>query len=380
MHDGDHVKSGPLFFDMEKVLASLTYFGLFQGLFILFIFLFAPKFRKNVNPYLIFLIVVLILGLLGRTLYLLDLFGREPRLITISEASMLLFGPSFALFIKSSLSDNQFKKRDLIHFVPSLIHVTYLFIYFILESDEVIGARLESGELLRIVLWLAAIGLTVNYSYWVWGWALLLNFKNRAHQELSFEVKSKFLYSFQFAIGICLTMWLVIFLTTLFNFQLLERVIYSSVWISLTLVILFVGFYSFTQPELFHLNLPETKPKYALSKLSANDISRLKSELETLMLDKKPYLNKKLLKAELSDLLGISGPELARLLNEGFGMNFFEFVNYYRIKEFINLAESQNTQNLTFAAIAEDAGFNSKATFNKAFREIMGKTPREYFS
>lgn len=98
------------------------------------------------------------------------------------------------------------------------------------------------------------------------------------------------------------------------------------------------------------------------------------------MLEKKPYLNKKLLKAELSDLLGISGPELARLLNEGFGMNFFEFVNYYRIKEFIKLAESQNTQNLTFAAIAEDAGFNSKATFNKAFREIMGKTPREYFS
>jgi len=98
------------------------------------------------------------------------------------------------------------------------------------------------------------------------------------------------------------------------------------------------------------------------------------------MIEKRSYLNKELLKAELSDFLGVSNPEMARLLNEGFGMNFFEFVNYYRIKELIPLAESEKLKNLTFAAIAEEAGFNSKATFNKAFRDIMGKTPREYFT
>lgn len=54
-------------------------------------------------------------------------------------------------------------------------------------------------------------------------------------------------------------------------------------------------------------------------------------------------------------------------------MNFFEFVNYYRIKEFIQLAESEKLKNLTFAAIAEEAGFNSKATLIKFLRRSLEK-------
>lgn len=363
---------------MDKLFASLTYFGLFQALFLMSILLFAHSYRKKVNGYLIFLISVLIIGLLGRTLYLLEIFGHQPRLITISEFSILLFGPSFALFVRS-LDHNDFRFKDLVHFIPALIHVVYLVFYFILVSDDVIIGRLESGELLQIVLIIGAIGLIVNFSYWIWSWTLLNQFKQRIKDELSHVVKSRFLSLFLIAVGVCLTMWLAIFVVTILNYALMARVIYSFVWLSLTLVILFIGFYSFTDPELFNIKLESTKLKYAQSKLSASDIQRLKTELEGIMIEKRPYLNKKLLKAELSDLLGVSNPEMARLLNEGFGMNFFEFVNYYRIKEFIQLAESEKLKNLTFAAIAEEAGFNSKATFNKAFRDIMGKTPREYF-
>jgi AraC-like DNA-binding protein len=365
---------------MDKLFASLTYFGLFQGLFLLSILLLAPTYRKKVNGYLIFLIAVLTIGLLGRTLYLLEIMGPQPRLITISEFSMLLFGPSFALFVRSLISHRSLAYRDLIHFVPALIHILYLVFYFILPSDEIIGGRLESGELIRIVLVLGAIGLSVNFGYWLWSWVLLHQVRQRIKNELSHAVKSRFLSLFLMAIGVCLMMWLIIFLVTILHYELMARVIYSFVWISLTLVILFIGFYSFTDPELFSINIENVKNKYALSKLSASDILRLKAELDLIMVERRPYLNKRLLKAELSDLLGVSNPEMARLLNEGFGMNFFEFVNYYRIKEFIQLAESEKLKNLTFAAIAQEAGFNSKATFNKAFRDIMGKTPREYFS
>ena len=31
-------------------------------------------------------------------------------------------------------------------------------------------------------------------------------------------------------------------------------------------------------------------------------------------------------------------------------------------------------------AIAQEAGFNSKTTFNKSFKKIMGHSPSEYFS
>ena len=85
---------------MEKLFASLVYFGLFQGLFLLTILIFGNQYRKRINGYLVFLVVVIVVGLLGRTLLLLEIFGYEPRLITISEFSMLLFGPAVALFVQ----------------------------------------------------------------------------------------------------------------------------------------------------------------------------------------------------------------------------------------------------------------------------------------
>ena len=78
-------------------------------------------------------------------------------------------------------------------------------------------------------------------------------------------------------------------------------------------------------------------------------------------------------------MLGISNPELARLLNERIGMNFFNFVNYYRIKEFIELAKTDKAKGFTFFGLAQEAGFNSKTTFNKAFRSLMGTSPSAYF-
>ena len=79
-------------------------------------------------------------------------------------------------------------------------------------------------------------------------------------------------------------------------------------------------------------------------------------------------------------MLGVNNPEVARLLNEKIGMNFFEYVNYFRIREFIELAKMDRAKNLTFFGIAQEAGFNSKTTFNKSFKKIMGTSPSEYFS
>jgi len=98
------------------------------------------------------------------------------------------------------------------------------------------------------------------------------------------------------------------------------------------------------------------------------------------MEEKQPYLNNKLLKAELAKMMGVSNPELARLLNERIGMNFFEYVNYFRIKEFIRLAKSEKGKNMTFFGLAQEAGFNSKTTFNKSFKKLMGLTPKEYLA
>jgi AraC-like DNA-binding protein len=62
------------------------------------------------------------------------------------------------------------------------------------------------------------------------------------------------------------------------------------------------------------------------------------------------------------------------------GMNFYNLVNEYRIKEVKDRLKSDKYKRLTILAIAYDSGFNSKSSFNTIFKEKTGQTPSEYLA
>lgn len=78
--------------------------------------------------------------------------------------------------------------------------------------------------------------------------------------------------------------------------------------------------------------------------------------------------------AELARRLGTSPRTLSRALNEGLGQGFNEFVNRLRVDAVAaELRDPARRRDLL--AIALDAGFSSKASFNRAFRAYAGTTP-----
>src|SRR5690606_31344274 len=101
-------------------------------------------------------------------------------------------------------------------------------------------------------------------------------------------------------------------------------------------------------------------------------------QLESVMLNEKPYLNPQLSLSDLSKQAGTNQRDVSRVINEHFGQNFYEFVNSYRIKEFQELVKKDKNKQFTILTLAYDSGFNSKATFNAAFKKIMNVTPSEY--
>ncbi|SNY94946.1 helix-turn-helix domain-containing protein [Flagellimonas pacifica] len=364
---------------MQTFVNQLVYFGFFQSLFLLCVYLFSPKNRKNINGYIAFLIFVLLIGLSGRVLYVSKVFGDNFRLITLSEFAILLFGPTVFLFTKSSLAQQRFSSKDLIHYVPGFFYILFVVFYFMVPSDKVIVARIQSGELYSVVSIFVGTGLIFNSAYWVLSLQHFLRFRNNLKNELSYTIKTQFFFNFLMAIGGCLLTWTALYLTSLFGFEKIEREGRQFIWMSIAFVVLFIAYYGMVAPNLFRIQSFNLSQKYSQSKLSHTDLDELKTRLEGMMIAKKPYLNAKLMKAELAKMLGISNPELARLLNERIGMNFFDFVNYYRIKEFIALAKTEKAQNLTFFGLAQEAGFNSKTTFNKSFKSLMGTSPSTYF-
>jgi len=365
---------------MRTFLNQLVYFGYFQSLFLLCIYLLSPKRRKSINRYIAFLVWVLTVGLTGRVLYLSEIFGKNFRLITISEFAILFFGATVYLFTRSSLLNKKFSYRELVHYIPGFIYVGLIIFLFIIPSEEAYRAKFKSGELLVISTLFAGVGLLFNITYWAFSLRLFLTYRKKLQNELSYAVKTQFFLNFLIAIGACLLCWVVVYFVSIYGNQFIARPTHQALWLSIAFVILFIAYYGMTEPDLFKL-APLVKPKkYAQSKLSAKDLNRLKDQLDQLMEVKKPYLNRKLVKAELAELLGVSNPDIARLLNERIGMTFFEYVNYYRIKEFVALAKTDKAQQLTIFGLAQEAGFNSKTTFHKSFKKLMGTSPGEYFA
>ena len=118
--------------------------------------------------------------------------------------------------------------------------------------------------------------------------------------------------------------------------------------------------------------------RYAKSGLREDQAEEYLTRLITFMDEEKPYLNGDLSIADLSRRTGIPKHYITEVLNEKYGRNFFSFINEYRVREVISRINDPKYQHYTILAIAFDAGFNSKSTFNSFFKAYTGKTPSVY--
>ncbi|MEL7145503.1 MAG: helix-turn-helix domain-containing protein [Bacteroidota bacterium] len=361
------------------LLDQLVYFTFFQCVLMLSVYALSTQWRKTLNPYLIALVAVLLLGLSGRVAYMSGLFGKSYKLIGLSEFATYFFGATVYLYTKSSLRPDTMRKRDLLHYIPGVGYILVITFYYLAAPRELTRTRLESGEFFWAVVIFMGGGLLFNIGYWIAGYKIFSAFRKQASTEISYLVKTAFFHRFLMGILFCLVCWMIVYVVGIIDQSWIERSFRPFIWIGMALLILLISYYGLRSPEIFQVAKQLSVKKYASSKLTKVDLERLKDQLDQLMEEKKPFLNKELMKADLAAMLGIQNPEMARLLNERIGMNFFEYVNYYRIKEFVALANTEKAKKLTFFGLAQEAGFKSKTTFNSSFKKLMGSSPTEYF-
>jgi AraC-like DNA-binding protein len=141
----------------------------------------------------------------------------------------------------------------------------------------------------------------------------------------------------------------------------------------------------FTKPKLLQkLHFAEKRDQVASNenavpeKESLPELASWKEKLLGYMDTKKPYLEAELTLTELAKQLNTNTSVLSKVINDGTGRNFNDFINSYRVQEVINKLKSGEQLRQTLLGIAYDSGFNSKATFNRSFKKVTGKTPKEY--
>ncbi len=133
--------------------------------------------------------------------------------------------------------------------------------------------------------------------------------------------------------------------------------------------------------EAIELGFTETESRRAEPRktlLSENDLQLLKTKLQNLMEKEKPFLDSQLTLSNLAKQIGVNTTALSFVINNGFGKNFNDFVNEFRVAEVKNKLNEGAAENLNLLGIALDSGFNSKATFNRAFKKFTGISPKEF--
>lgn len=123
-------------------------------------------------------------------------------------------------------------------------------------------------------------------------------------------------------------------------------------------------------------NSPETSAEPTRTLLP--ELEPLRQRLLGLMSTDKPYLEPDLSLPDLARRLHTNPVVLSQVINAGQGVNFNDFVNEYRVAEFKAQVRRPDRAHLSLLGLALDCGFNSKATFNRAFRKATGQSPREF--
>lgn len=146
---------------------------------------------------------------------------------------------------------------------------------------------------------------------------------------------------------------------------------FHAVAIALSFLLVMEAYFLWRHPEI----LKEDKA----ATVHTEDSKHWMERVAALMKEKKPYRNPDLSVSDLADMLETKPHVLSKIINDSYHKNFRDFVNTYRIEEFIRLAHTKEFKHYTFLALAQEVGFNSKSTFNLAFKKLTHQSPREYF-
>lgn len=358
----------------------------FQFLFVSF-FLFQNKKGKTLSNKLL-AVVFFMFSIVIINLYLI-IFRVEintPHLLFLDDTFMFAYGPLLYLFTQSVLFENyKLEKKYIIHFIPFIISICTVFYITLFVDSELLSETTNQINSVQIPIYFQIGGFLMLihiFFYLLW-----------SKQEVSKVIdKVKEIYSTFNQNNFRLLKFILNSFIALFTLSLLHSIlpfigIEGGLLITLLLMILFM-FYFINSILLKMLNLSSNvsstitqinfKEKYAGSSLSQTDLKVYMNKLASHMKKNERFLDSSLNIKDLSAELDIPSKLLSQVINDGYACNFFDFVNKYRIETAKLIFMNRTNEKSTIQEVMYDSGFNSKSSFNTAFKKFTNLTPTQY--
>lgn len=371
-----------------SVLVVVASISLFISLFLAFFLLTVKTKLKTSNAlFAVFLILTAIDG----SGPLLSLVVQTPTNAGMLKNTLAFLQiPAFYLYVLSvCYSDFKLRPKHLWHLLPFLIGNAVLLprFYFVDVASKLslLQNRQNVIELqfnhilihLQIVVYLIAVFILLRKTK-------KLYLENYAGTNIN-----SYNWLFQFTTALAI-LYLIALTKNIFKFS---EYVYIAEWLNSGLLVfqlLITGWYllkALTNPDLFRnidsklklvadIILEDKKREPVAGNEKKQDETLVK--LQAFMVAEKPFLNPSLTIQEVSDKIQIPTRELSILINHQLDQHFYDFVNAYRIEYAMEILKDSTKKRVTILEILYEAGFNSKSSFNTAFKKHTGSTPTDY--
>jgi AraC-like DNA-binding protein len=375
------------------VFNVFIFLGVFQGLFLSWFFIKNGHKDKKANLYQGLLLLFLSLNIFEEWLNNTGYIVKVLPITNFSEPTNFTFAPLLYLYVISSLNPEG-KRKEWVHFILAMFWLIYMVFQFIQPneikynsyidtkhpdwgylnvpfkiSDDPIGIRMYINQLtaIQLIIYLTAVIVVIirklrslGQTFFNTDNELLIVLRNTLiHFLLIFliYISTKIYFGMGSDVGGYLIATYISFMIYSTSYQVLNRSEF------------------FNKPGSF-LTFPMMK--YQKSSLSEENkeliLTKIRKEMEV-----NAYFTNNL--ASLSGLakqINESSHHVSQVINEKLNKNFFELLASYRVDHAKKLIEMDKDSKLTVEELADMVGYNSKSSFNNAFKTITAKTPSEY--
>jgi AraC-like DNA-binding protein len=348
------------------------------------------RFRNLVNLLLGAIMVAIFLKFIYYFFYFRGFFADYPQLIYFVRFLQVLPTP-FLWFYASAIITGSiiFRKKMLLHAIPLVIGFVFFIPLIINNYNPDLIPHSLSIYNKRFGLVFAEFGglLFIVYSRFIFREIIKIYGANISLKDCLFDFTYPHLTLVK-VLSIMMNVYALVLISGGFIAFYSEGIPtyfdYTDTGFLIVLSYLMI-FILVSTPKVIHYNyykIPKSDKllKYEKSSLSRIEAMEYVKEMNNWMESEKPFLDSNISLGNFTEKLHLPGHIISEVLNGLFKQNFYDYVNNYRIEEFKRLSEISGNISETNLNIAFEAGFNSKTTFNTAFKKFTKQTPSEFRS
>jgi AraC-like DNA-binding protein len=391
---------------MPILMQYLHVIGVFQGLLLAALLIFGAK-TSTASRILGTLCLFLALRFLGPFIYLDKELNIFSPLIGFHVFLPACFGALLYSYCRHALIDRPLALKDLWHLLPFVVCYLLNIEFFLSSPEAKLDVVLHGTENLKNFKIAEAIESIQAFAYLGFSMFMVWRIQNKAKQTLSNFNPEMFSWLWKL-LFLVLVIWSLKemmgteeypFLFYIAGDVLIIVLIYSIAMAQWRNPVLFkiaqLNTSNIAQEELASRNIIlseevatieasiETK-SIAVDATSANNSGALDPSIRSSLLkvvrqnmqEHQTYLDNQLTLTRLAEIVGISTHHLSEVLNQHEGINFYQFVNEYRINYICE--KMKNDKEIKMLDLAMSAGFSSRSTFNADFKQFVKLTPSQY--